>query len=187
MSEKKTNLDKLEEITLRLTGEPIRLQTLSGLKIMDTPPEKIYDDITEMLADTLDVPIALVSLVDETRQWFKSNYGLGVNETSKDVAFCRHVIEAGKSEVLVVEDATKDNRFKENPLVTSDPNIKFYAGCPIVVDGQILGTLCAIDRKPRKLTEDDLHVLQLLTNMVVLNLYIRKKIINIKESKNGTK
>jgi PAS domain S-box-containing protein len=129
--------------------ERARLAVLHGLGIVDTPPEEAYDAIVSLASELLAVPIALISLVDRDRQWFKASVGLpGVASTPRDVAFCAHAILS--REGLVVPDATLDARFAANPLVTGDPRIRFYAGAPLITsDGHALGTLCAIDREPR--------------------------------------
>jgi len=132
----------------KLPGEAARLETLCRLGILDTPPEPRFDRITRLAAEIFGVPIALVSLIDADRQWFKSRVGLDAPETSRDISFCGHAIAT--PEILVVEDAIEDRRFADNPLVTGDPSIRFYAGCPLAAaDGQRLGTLCLIDRRPR--------------------------------------
>jgi GAF domain-containing protein len=133
--------------------EPDRLRALRGYEILDTPPEQAFDDLTLLASVICETPISLVSLVDAQRQWFKSKVGLDVPETSRDVAFCAHAI-LDPQEVLVVTDATADQRFAENPLVTGDPQIRFYAGAPIApASGHAVGTLCVLDRKPRELTQ----------------------------------
>lgn len=133
-----------------------RLQTLHALKILDTEPEERFDRLTRMAKRLFDVPIALVSLVDDNRQWFKSCFGLPVQETDRDVSFCGHAILS--SECLVVEDATKDNRFFDNPLVAGEPNIRFYAGYPLKgINGMKLGTFCIIDDKPRVFGKEDMR------------------------------
>lgn len=133
-----------------------RLQTLHALKILDTEPEERFDRLTRMAKRLFDVPIALVSLVDDNRQWFKSCFGLPVQETDRDVSFCGHAILS--SECLVVEDATKDNRFFDNPLVAGEPNIRFYAGYPLKgINGMKLGTFCIIDDKPRVFDKEDMR------------------------------
>ena len=113
--------------------EDQRIATLRALKILDTDPEERFDRITRLASRFFNVPIALVSLVDVNRQWFKSSYGLGISETSRDISFCGHTIL--NTEILAVEDATKDERFVNNPLVSGDPDIRFYAGKPLAVDG----------------------------------------------------
>jgi signal transduction histidine kinase len=121
---------------------------LRRANILDTPPEECFDRLTRLASHLFETPIALVSLVDETRQWFNSRQGLAVSETPRDSAFCAYAI-LGESE-LVVPDATRDSRFLDNPLVVGQPNIRFYAGAPVATrDGHRLGTLCVIDHKPR--------------------------------------
>jgi len=139
--------------------EEVRLNALRSLNILDTPSEERFDRLTRMAKRIFDVPIALVSLVDENRQWFKSCIGLGVRETPRDISFCGHTILGGV--IFIIPDATKDERFFDNPLVTSEPYIRFYAGCPLrFTDGSRLGTLCIIDQKPRNLNDDDLEALK---------------------------
>ncbi len=135
-------------------NEAERLATLRALRILDTPPEERFDRITRIAARLFDVPIVAISLVDTERQWFKSIQGLSVRETSRDISFCGHTI-LGEG-VLVVPDAQLDPRFTDNPLVTGEPRIRFYAGHPLAaLDGHRLGTLCLIDRRPRELNESD--------------------------------
>lgn len=125
-----------------------RLRTLHGYRLLDTPPEPEFDDIVQRAAQRFQVPIALMSLVDTHRQWFKSKIGIDADETPRSMAFCAHAIE--DDDVMVVQDATRDDRFSANPLVVGDPGIRFYAGAPVVAeDGSKLGTICVIDRKPR--------------------------------------
>ena len=144
--------------------EHARIDTLRSLNILDTPPEERFDRLTRMARKMFGVPIALVSLVDEDRQWFKSADGVSARETPRDISFCGHAILG--DEVFVVSDAKADERFADNPLVTRDPNIRFYGGCPLrALDGKKMGTLCIIDRKPRKLDEEDLQVLRDLAAM----------------------
>lgn len=146
-------------------NEELRLGNLRSLNILDTAPEEQFDRLTRLAKRVFDVPIALVSLVDENRQWFKSCIGLDVSETSREISFCGHAILGNKT--FIIADATKDIRFKDNPLVLNQPNIRFYAGCPLrFPDGTMLGTLCIIDTKPRDLDEDDLQALKDLANMV---------------------
>ena len=130
-----------------------RLLALHRFGLLDTPSEKIFDGITEAVATICRTPIALISLVDEKRQWFKSAFGLNIRETARDIAFCDHAIRE-PTELMIVEDAENDDRFRDNPLVLEQPNIRFYAGQPLVSDdGFPLGTLCVIDQVPRALDE----------------------------------
>ena len=145
--------------------ELLRLETLRNLKILDTDPEERFDRVTLLAKRIFRVPIALVSLVDADRQWFKSRQGLDATETPRDISFCGHAIL--DDAVLVVNDAHQDERFCDNPLVTDDPNIRFYAGYPLSApDGRKVGTLCIIDRKPRELEPEDLGMLDELGRMV---------------------
>ncbi len=150
-----------------------RIAALHRYKILDTAPEESFDRITRIAAAYLDVPIALVSLVDESRQWFKSRYGLDATETPWDLAFCAHAITG--DELLVVADATRDARFENNPLVTGNPGIRLYAGAPLrTADGFRLGTLCVIDIKPKNLTEDQKRILADLGSLVIDLLELRR-------------
>jgi diguanylate cyclase (GGDEF)-like protein len=142
-----------------------RLGALRASGLLDTPAEERFDRVTRMAQRLFDVPIALISLVDEDRQWFKSRQGLDTSETPRAFSFCAHAIEG--DEVFQVFDAEADVRFADNPLVVGDPNIRFYAGCPVSApDGSKLGTLCVIDRRPRQFSEDDILALQDLAEMV---------------------
>lgn len=146
--------------------EPERLAALEAYALLDTPAERRFDDITRLLASLCDVPIALVSLVDAQRQWFKSRVGLDVSETPRDMAFCAHAILS--DELLIVEDAREDPRFADNPLVLEGLKIRFYAGAPLTVaGGQRIGTLCAIDQQPRQLAAKQREQLGLLARHVV--------------------
>ncbi|MFM0396398.1 sensor domain-containing diguanylate cyclase [Paraburkholderia phytofirmans] len=146
------------------TNETARLDTLRALHILDTLPEERFDRLTRLAKRLFSVPIALVSLVDADRQWFKSCVGLNASETSRDVSFCAHAILG--DEILMVPDTLADERFHDNPLVTDNPNIRFYAGCPLTVpNGSKLGTLCLIDTKPRGLDEEERELLRDLARM----------------------
>jgi GAF domain-containing protein len=154
-------------------NEAERLRALRLFRIMDSGSEKAFDDLARLAAAICDTPISLISLIDEDRQWFKSRVGIDAMQTSRDIAFCSHALL--KDDVFVIEDATRDSRFALNPLVTSDPNIRFYAGAPLVLaDGLALGTLCVIDRKPRQLTESQLDALTILRQAVVTQLELRR-------------
>jgi diguanylate cyclase (GGDEF)-like protein len=144
--------------------EASRLDALRSLNILDTAAEERFDRLTRLAKRAFGVPIALVSLVDANRQWFKSCQGLSVSETPRHVSFCGHAILS--REVLVVPDALLDERFHDNPLVVGEPKIRFYAGCPLAApNGSRLGTLCLIDREPRALDAGDLEVLRDLAGM----------------------
>ncbi len=145
-------------------NELIRLKTLKSLNVLDTAAEERFDRLTRMAKRLFGVPIALVSLVDENRQWFKSCIGLDVSETSREISFCGHaILEDG---IFLIDDTEKDNRFSDNPLVLNPPFIRFYAGCPLTVHNQRLGTLCIIDQRPRQFSEEDLLTLKDLAIMV---------------------
>ncbi|NNE30350.1 MAG: response regulator, partial [Saprospiraceae bacterium] len=149
-----------------------RLDRLHEYQILDTGPEKQFDELTQLAAQICDVPICLISIIDEDRQWFKSKVGLGADETSRDISFCQHAIM--DEIVLEVKDATKDERFSENPLVTGDPNIRFYAGAPLDDDGLRMGTLCVIDRKPKELTKGQSKALRSIANTIMRLIKLRK-------------
>ncbi len=148
--------------------ERARLAALRGLGLLDSVAEDRFDRITRLARRVLRVPIALVSLVDADRQWFKSRQGLDACQTSREVSFCGHAIL--DDEPLVIPDARRDVRFRDNPLVTADPDIRFYAGCPIKANGHKVGTLCVIDRVPRSPGAEDLDLLRDLAHMVEENL-----------------
>ncbi len=155
------------------SDESQRLKTLASYAVLDTAPEVAFDDFPYLASRALEVPIALISLVDEHRQWFKSKVGLDASETPRDWAFCGHAIL--QSDVMVVEDATQDPRFAGNPLVLGEPHIRFYAGCPLITsDGQALGTLCVIDRQPRSLAADQLDILRRLGRQLMHLLELRR-------------
>ncbi|MGB5606910.1 MAG: sensor domain-containing diguanylate cyclase [Gammaproteobacteria bacterium] len=144
--------------------EVTRIDTLRALNILDTSPEERFDRLTRLAKRLFGVPIALVSLVDEDRQWFKSCQGLSASETPRDISFCGHAILG--DDIFLVSNAAQDERFHDNPLVTNEPHIRFYAGCPLTVpNGSKLGTLCIIDREPREFSEDDMELLRDLTRM----------------------
>ena len=144
--------------------EEARLNALRSLNVLDTPSEERFDRLTRLAKRMFDVPIALVSLVDENRQWFKSCIGLNVSETPRDISFCGHAILG--NEIFIIPDATEDERFSDNPLVLNEPYIRFYAGCPLrYLDGSMLGTLCIIDTQPRVLNREDLDALKDLAEL----------------------
>lgn len=166
-------------ITVAAVDERERLKDLRSYKILDTFSEKDYDDITQLASILCEVPIALISFVDKERQWFKSVKGLSVNETERQHSFCSHAIQM-PGEPFIVEDSRTDSRFKDNPLVTGDPNIVFYAGIPLVSnDGNGLGTVCIIDTKPRVLTPNQLDALNILSRQTINLLNLRKANIEL--------
>jgi two-component system sensor kinase FixL len=153
-------------------NESDRRIALDRYKILDTLPEQVYDDLTRLAADICGTPIALISLVDKDRQWFKSRIGLEPTETPRDISFCGHAVAAKAT--LNVPDATQDPRFADNPLVVEVPNIRFYAGAPLIThDNYALGTLCVIDFQPRNLTEQQIRQLEILSRLVINQLELR--------------
>lgn len=157
-----------------LPDEPQRLESLRQYAVLDTPAEAAFDDLTELAAHICEAPIALISLIDENRQWFKSKVGLDASETSRDVAFCAHAIH--QPDLFIVPDATLDERFADNPLVTGEPRIRFYAGAPLLTpDGHALGTLCVIDYQPRELRPDQQRALRVLSRNVMGQLELRRR------------
>lgn len=153
-------------------NEKERLAALRALLILDTPPEQRFDRITQFAANEFDVPIVLISLVDENRQWFKSKVGLDVCETSRDLAFCAHALHS--KEPLIVPNTLNDERFFDHPLVVGPPHIRFYIGAPLVLpSGLIAGTLCLIDTQARELDETDYAILGTLRDLAVGELIER--------------
>jgi signal transduction histidine kinase/ActR/RegA family two-component response regulator len=172
------NYMKIAPTTL---DEAARLHALYDYDVLDTEAEKIFDDLTQLAAQICNTPITLISLVDPNRQWFKSKVGLDAEETSRDIAFCAHAIH--QKEIFEVEDTLLDKRFFDNPLVTSAPNIRFYAGTPLVsASGHAIGTLCVIDDKPNKLTTDQRQALEVLGRSVISQMELRKNIKQLKQA-----
>ncbi|HEX2597751.1 MAG TPA: sigma 54-interacting transcriptional regulator, partial [Terriglobales bacterium] len=154
-------------------NEVARVQALRQYAVLNTAPEPAYDQLAELAASICGTPIAAVSLIDSDRQWIKANVGLNFSETARDVAFCAHTI--AQRDLLVVPDATRDPRFADNPLVTSEPHIRFYAGAPLITsDGHALGTLCVLDYAPRQLDDQQRDALRVLSHQVVARLELRK-------------
>ena len=165
--------------------EQKRRYALMRFGLLDTAPEKVFDGITLAIANICEVPIALISLVDADRQWFKSAFGLNVRETPREVAFCSHAITR-PDELMVVEDAVADPRFETNPLVTGEPNIRFYAGKPIVTDdGYAIGTLCVIDRESRQLSPHQAEALNALSHTVAAILEERYRVQRLAIDRDG--
>lgn len=160
--------------------ESARLQALNELQILDTAEEERFDRVVRLAQGLFDVPIVAVSLVDSDRQWFKSSVGLEVRETPRSVAFCDHAIR--DSGTMVVTDATDDDRFVANPLVTGDPNIRFYAGHPIQSpNGQPVGTLCIIDTEPREMSNGELDLLEDLAGWVQQEMAMDEELLRARE------
>lgn len=155
-------------------NEEQRLSDLRQLDILDSLPEQAYDDLTRIAAGICGTPIGAVTLIDTDRQWLKSKQGLDVEETSRDVAFCAHALLTPQ-DLFVVPDATTDPRFADNPLVTGNPNVRFYAGAPLVMaNGSALGALCVIDTQPRQLEPFQFEALRGLSRQVVALLELRR-------------
>jgi len=170
-------------------NESDRLVALERYKILDTLPEQVYDDLTQLASHICGTQIALISLVDCDRQWFKSRVGLDATETSRDISFCGHVVAA--KAILHVPDATEDSRFADNPLVVGDPKIRFYLGVPLITpDDYALGTLCVIDIEPKQLTSQQIKQLEMLSHLVVSQLELRlaeqasRLLVSVVESSN---
>lgn len=154
--------------------EKERLLSLESFNIMDTLPEEDYDNLTAIAAQICGTPISLISLLDDERQWFKSNHGLDARETPKEYAFCAHAINE-QEDVFIIPDSRQDIRFHDNPLVTDDPRVIFYAGIPLMGDdGLPLGTLCVIDQQPKALSPQQISSLKALAQQVMNLLYLRR-------------
>lgn len=156
------------------TDEDERIALLYSLGLLDTEQEPLFDSVTELVTQILGTPIALISLLDSDRQWFKSRQGLEVTETPRDISFCSHAIL--QEDVFVVENAATDERFIDNPLVANSPHVAFYAGAPLIMpNGKALGTLCAIDSKPRQITAQQQQQLKALADHVVQLFLLKYK------------
>lgn len=154
-------------------SEAQRLEALKEYHVLDTEPERVYDDITALAALLCEVPVAMISLVDESRQWFKSRLGLSMRETPRDVAFCAHAIK--RAEPLIVHDTLKDRRFAGNALVEGSPRVRFYAGFPLTTaHGLALGTLCVMDHRPRRLSALQKKAMRSLARQVMALLEARR-------------
>ncbi len=161
------------------TSENARVEALRSYKILDTDPEKAFDDLTVLASHICETPIALISLVDTDRQWFKSRVGVSLTETAREIAFCAKAIQ--QSDLFVVPDATKDPRFSSNPLVVSGPKIRFYAGAPFTSSsGHPLGTLCVVDMVPRELSASQRNALQALSRQVQAQLELRRNLLELR-------
>ena len=160
-------------------NEEARLQALRRYKILDTDPEKAFDDLTTLASYICETPVALISLIDSDRQWFKSKHGVNLSETPREVSFCAVAIQ--QPDLFVVPDASKDPRFSSNPFVVSDPKIRFYAGAPFTSsDGHPLGTLCVVDMVPRELTPSQETALLALSRQVQAQFELRSNLIELR-------
>jgi anti-sigma regulatory factor (Ser/Thr protein kinase) len=159
-------------------SETTRLEALHRYRILDTQPEQAFDDLTLLASYVCQTPIALITLVDADRQWFKSRIGVTLSETSRSISFCAHAIE--QPGLYVVPDAALHEKFRDNPMVVGEPNIRFYAGAPLVTpEGQALGTLCVVDRVPRTLSPSQIEALEALRRQVQAQLELRVNLVEL--------
>jgi len=159
--------------------EKLRLAALREYEIVDSPSEPRFDRVARMAAQVMEMPIALISLLDESRQWVKASYGLAITDVPRQITFCTHAIES--SQVTVIEDSLRDPRFFNNPMVTGAPNIRFYAAAPLRNwQGHNLGTLCVLDRQPRKLGIEQRRLLEDLAAMVIDELETRRSMMELR-------
>jgi GAF domain-containing protein len=167
-----------------IANEAARLKALHAYHILDTDPEQAFDDLTLLASQVCGTPIALITLVDEDRQWFKSKVGIDVDETARNISFCSHAIE--QPGLFVVPDTLSDGRFRDNPMVVSEPHIRFYAGAPLLTrDGDPLGTICVVDSKPRVLTDDQRAALNALRRQAESQLELRRKLDELRVAVDG--
>lgn len=162
-------------------NEAARLETLRQYEVLDTDPEESFNDLVRLAAYICDTPIALITFIDEHRQWFKARFGLRQKETHRDLSFCAHaILQDGP---LIVPDALQDERFKTNPYVTSEPRIRFYAGSPLVSpEGFKIGTLCVIDSRPKELNPKQIAALKMLGNQAMTQLDLRREMLSLRRA-----
>jgi len=164
-------------------NEAARVEALHKYAILDTEPEQAFDDLVLLASFICKTPIALISLVDEDRQWFKSKVGISISETPREIAFCATAIQ--QPDLFVVPDTLNDDRFRNNPLVVSEPNVRFYAGAPLIdEEGHALGTICVIDRIPREFGPEQQAALKALSRLVLAQLEFRRNLMLLKEALN---
>ena len=164
-----------------VADETARLAALRRYRILDTDPERAFDDLATLASQICGTPIALITLVDAKRQWFKARVGVSIAETSRSVSFCSHAIQ--HRDLFVVSDASKDGLFRDNPLVKGDPHIRFYAGAPLIThDGHALGTLCVVDTVPRTLTREQTDALHALKRQAEAQIELRGNLIELHQA-----
>jgi two-component system, NtrC family, sensor kinase len=169
--------------TPSLTSEAARVAALNRYAILDSEPEQSFDDLVILAAHICKTPMAMLSLVDDHRQWFKSKIGVEVRETPRDVAICAYTIQ--HDDLFVVPDTLQDARFRENPLVTGEPHIRFYAGAPLINDdGYALGTLCVLDREPRELNPEQKEAVNALSRLALRQMELRMNLQLLKDALN---
>jgi GAF domain-containing protein len=168
-----------------LINEAERLEELHSLNLLDTADEEVLNDIVKLASSVLGCPVSLISLIDSDRQWFKAKVGTEVAETPREISFCGHTIE--KDELLLVENALEDKRFMDNPLVALDPNIRFYAGQPLITkNGFKIGTLCVIDVVPKKITDEQKSLLQILAKQTMYIIERRLTDLKVQSTSSNT-
>lgn len=167
--------------TPSLTSESARVAALNRYAILDSEPEQSFDDLVILAAHICHTPMAMLSLVDDHRQWFKSKVGVQVGETPREISICAHTIQ--QKDIFIVSDTLQDARFRENPLVTGEPHIRFYAGAPLINDdGFALGSLCVIDREPRELDPDQKEAVSALGRLALRQMELRMNLQLLKEA-----
>jgi anti-sigma regulatory factor (Ser/Thr protein kinase) len=163
------------------SAEASRLASLRSYRILDTDPERAFDDIVLLASQICGTPMATITLVDEKRQWFKARVGMPFTETERSIAFCSHTIQ--HRDVMIVPDARGDERFRNNPMVIGEPHIRFYAGAPLVTpEGHAIGTLCVVDSVPRTLTDDQLRALEALRRQAEAQLELRRNLFELEDA-----